>query len=81
MSWHDRRYTDAHWDHERDLRKHEPRPTDQRYAAACLIGYCEGVLASGVLSQEMELALRTHVAHALTAFEMPSKAEREAANA
>jgi len=28
-NWHDRRFTDAHWDHERDLRKHEPRPTDR----------------------------------------------------
>lgn len=27
-NWHDRRFTDAHWDHERDLRKHEPRASD-----------------------------------------------------
>jgi hypothetical protein len=30
MSWHDR-YTTSHWDHERDLRKHDPRPGDKDY--------------------------------------------------
>jgi hypothetical protein len=29
MSYFDRRYTPEYWDHERDLRKHEPRPTDR----------------------------------------------------
>lgn len=28
-NWFDRRYTADHWDHERDLRKHEPRPSDK----------------------------------------------------
>jgi hypothetical protein len=28
MSYFDR-FTPEHWDHERDLRKHEPRPTDR----------------------------------------------------
>lgn len=28
-TWFDRRYTAEHWDHERDLRKHEPRPSDK----------------------------------------------------
>lgn len=25
-SWHDRRYNQSHWDHERDLRKHDSLP-------------------------------------------------------
>lgn len=39
MSYFDR-YTDAHWDHERDLRKHEPRPTDPRVRALLVPGMC-----------------------------------------
>lgn len=31
MSDHDRRYTTAYHDHERDLRKHDPRPGDRDF--------------------------------------------------
>ena len=30
-NWFDRRYNDAHWDHERDLRKHDPRAGDKDF--------------------------------------------------
>lgn len=33
MSDHSRRHAAAHWDHERDLRKCEPRPTDPPHDA------------------------------------------------
>jgi hypothetical protein len=36
MSFHSRRYNEAHWDHERDLRKHDslPHRTDRRISTA-----------------------------------------------
>ena len=65
------------WDHDRDERKHEPRPADrQRYAVACLIGECESLVAKGVLTEPAEKSLRVLIAHTLAAFNMPSKAER-----
>jgi hypothetical protein len=79
MSYFDR-YTDGHWDHERDLRKHDPRPSDltfrQRAALSKLIGYCEGVVASGILG-EKECRLREIIAENLVSFGLPSKAECE----
>jgi hypothetical protein len=41
-NWHDRRYTDAHWDHERDLRKHEPRPGDRGFTDSDVLGKYTG---------------------------------------
>jgi hypothetical protein len=75
------RYSAEYWDHRRDELKHEPRPTDQRFAAADLIGYCEGIVSSGALAPDIEAALRLRIARALVAFNMPSKVEREAAHA
>jgi hypothetical protein len=65
-------------DHDRDNRKHDPRPLDltQRYAVAQLVGYCEGIVQSGVLGPDAELPLRLRIAAALAAFNMPSKTER-----
>lgn len=71
--------TAARWDHDRDHRKHEPRPTDltvsQRFALAKMVGYCEGVAGSGILGNE-EPSLRAVIAETLAAFGMPSKSER-----
>lgn len=68
------------FDHERELRKHDPNPRDltvsQRFALAKLIGTCEGVAASGALSVNGEARLRSDIAEALAAFGMPSKSER-----
>jgi hypothetical protein len=64
-------------DHNYDLRKHEPRRhIDQRYAIAALVGYCEGICQVGALNEQAEIHLRHLVAETLTAFEMPTKAER-----
>lgn len=67
------------WDRERDLRKHEPRPSDitfsQRLALAKMVGYCEGVVKSGILPADAEYKLREIIAETLAAFGMPSKAE------
>jgi hypothetical protein len=49
----------------------------KRFAVAELVGYCEGLCASGILGKD-ELTLRTLVAKTLAAFDMPSKAEIEA---
>jgi hypothetical protein len=72
---------DERADHDRDLRKHEPRPSDraQHYAVASLIGECEALVASGSLAPPAEQSLRVLIAHALAAFNMPSRAERETA--
>jgi hypothetical protein len=35
MNWHDRRGTAAPQDHERDLRKHDPRPGEKDYVPLC----------------------------------------------
>lgn len=50
----------------------------KRCAVAKLVGYCEGLCADGGLTGARELALRVLIAETLTAFNMPSKAEREA---
>lgn len=49
----------------------------KRAAVAQLVGYCEGLCASGVLSQSGEGRMRWLVAQTLVAFDMPSKRERE----
>ena len=65
------------WDHDRDLAKHDLRPADnQRYAVAALIGECESIAESGHLTEPAERSLRVLIAHTLSAFNMPSKAER-----
>lgn len=87
MSFHTRRYTAEHHDHERDLRKHEPRPTDilpsQIRAVASLIVTCEALCESGLLGEKNEMLVRERVASALAAFGMcaANRDEREAANA
>lgn len=65
------------WDRERDYRKHEPRPADQRLAVAALVGECEAIVGSGLLSEPAERSLRLLIARTCSAFEMPSIAERE----
>lgn len=72
-------------DHDRDLRKHEPRlsdlPFSQRLALAKLIGYAEGVVSSGILGEELEIKLRGVIAETLVEFGMPSTRETERADA
>lgn len=116
--------TEARWDRDRDLRKHDgPRPhdpplparldkplttamdivvsvkamdnytaaaalieqharataaaipLDRRCGVAKLVGYCEGLVSSGLLGEELETKLRRNIAEVLAAFDMPSKAE------
>lgn len=73
-------------DHYRDSHKHEwrpgdPMPLDQRCALAKLIGYSESIAAAGLIGETMETALRACIAETLTAFNMPSKADRERTDA
>jgi hypothetical protein len=56
-------------------------PLDRRFALAKMVGYCEGVAKSGILSADGELQLRAVIAEVLAAFQMPSKVEREAIDA
>ena len=64
-------------DHNRDLRRHDPRPSfDQRAAVAKIVGYCEAIVGSGVLPVELEFKLRQSIAETLTAFDMPSEAQK-----
>ena len=63
-------------DHRHDLQKHDPRPIDQRTAVAKLVGYCEGLCKSGALTEFSEKQLRLLVVETLSAFEMPTQAER-----
>jgi hypothetical protein len=77
---------DEYADRERDYAKHEWRPgdrapLDQRCAVAKLIGYCEGLVNSGLLGADLETKLRANIAETLVAFNMPSKTERESADA
>lgn len=73
--------TEAQWDRERDYRKHEIRPSDQRLVVASLVGECEAIAASGLLTEPAEMSLRLLIAKTLSAFDMPTKAERESADA
>jgi hypothetical protein len=51
--------------------------TRERFAVSCLLGYCEGLAQSGVLTEQSEATLRHLIAQTLAAFKMPSKAERD----
>jgi hypothetical protein len=62
-------------DHDRDLRKHDTRPKDQRLAVATLVDYCEGICKSGALTEINEGQLRRLVIETLIAFDMPTAAE------
>lgn len=73
---------EARADHQRDLRKHDLRLGDRLdaehlAAVAQLVGICETIAASGRLTALVESQLRIRIAAALTAFQMPSQAERE----
>jgi len=77
---------DEQADRERDYRKHEWRPGDrlplnQQLALAKLIGYAEAISTAGLLGEPTELRLREIVAEALAAFNLPSKVDRETADA
>jgi hypothetical protein len=68
-------------EHERELLKHEPRPTDrlhwrQENAIIKLTGYLDGVIGTGMIPAAIEMVLRERVAEAQMAFNIPTKAER-----
>jgi hypothetical protein len=66
---------DERADHDRDLRKHDPRPSfDQRAAVAKLVGIAEGLAGSGLLG-DFEPKVRAAIAETLVAFDMPSRRE------
>lgn len=74
------KYSAEYWDHRRDLAKHDRNPRlDQRHAVAALIGHCEAIAASGDLTEPAEQSLRLLIQKTLSAFDMPSKAERVSA--
>lgn len=87
MNDHTRRFTAERWDHDRDERKHLPRPTDlapsQISALAALIVSVEVLCESGVLDTSTEMLMRVRVAETLSAFGMSAgnRDEREAAHA
>lgn len=74
-------------DHYRDERKHDFEPLtpklnlSQRLSLSKLIGYSEAIAGSGLLSEDMELKLRTRIAEVLSDFNMPSQIDREPADA
>ncbi len=49
----------------------------KRTAVAKLVGYCEGLCATGSLGEDAELRLRILIAETLSAFDMPAKADRQ----
>jgi hypothetical protein len=66
-------------DYNRDLAKHDrPGYRDRRrhLAVAALVGECESIVGSGVLTEPAERSLRFLIAEALSAHGMPSIAER-----
>ena len=46
--------------------------TDQLYCVAKLVGYCESIVASGLVGEIMERRLRERIAETLSAFGMDS---------
>lgn len=69
------------FDHARDLRKHEPRPSDltgsQQTALAGLIVACEVLCEHGILHETVEFQLRKHIATACAAFGLPPRWDRQ----
>ena len=50
----------------------------QRWAVSALLCDCEAICSSGVLTEDVEMALRKSIAATERAFGVPSKAERAA---
>ncbi len=53
-----------------DRQQVERVPTRQQYAVAKLVGYCEAIVASGLVGDVMEFRLRERIAETLSAFNM-----------
>lgn len=82
-NWHDRRYTDAHHDHERDLRKHEPRPSDppsrsQILQVSYLTAYLDTLLRMNAIPAEYRVGIRATVDNTRKAFDLPDLGARNA---
>jgi hypothetical protein len=66
-------------DYNHDLAKHDQpsyRDRRRRLAVAALVGECESIVGSGVLTEPAERSLRFLIAETLSAHGMPSIAER-----
>lgn len=50
--------------------------THQRLAVSALVGHCEGIAGSGALNEPAEKRLRKLIVATLSAFQMPTQAER-----
>jgi len=57
-------------DHAHDYRKHEPSPRHQKRAVSVLVGYCWGLMGSGVLGAEVEKQLRARIRTVCIEFDM-----------
>lgn len=51
---------------------------EQLRAAARIIGYCEGLVGSGILSEDIEMNLRERIAEARSAFRLYRQVEEAA---
>jgi hypothetical protein len=79
------KYSDAHWDHERDLRKHEPRPTDPAVkrvmAVSYLTAYLDSLLRMNAIPAEYRDGVRDTVNTTRKAFDLPDLGPSEHADA
>lgn len=68
------------WDHERDLRKHEPSPRHQKRAVVELVGYLHGLMECGQFSnvREIEKQLHARMCAVCTEFDMDKPPLRKA---
>lgn len=70
-----------HADHGHDLRKHSPSPRHQKRAVVELVGYCWGLIGTGILSPEIERQLRARIRNTCIEFDMDAPAERSVEHA
>lgn len=69
------------YDHDRDLRKHEPSPRHQKRAVIELVGYLHGLLHPGapvgpILSPEIDKQIRSRMKNVCVEFDIDPPAER-----
>lgn len=62
--------TEARWDHDRDLRKHEPRPADRVAQVAYLTAYLDTMLAMGAVTEPHAAGLRKAIDRTRETFDM-----------
>lgn len=64
--------TEARWDHDRDLRKHEPRPSDGILHVSYLTAYLDTLLRIGAIPTELRPGIRSTVDKTRDAFGLPA---------